>query len=254
MNKTEKINKSRYTLKEILSDEWDTSVIPDYTDDEIERIYLNSDNSFITPFGLGFNCNIILNHNTITNYRLLILYYNFKEIDKASQKVNDKIRDKIIREIYDENYINNNDSIMIIVDEKITESMEKYISVLNIELQNNLSQNGLTKEINDELISLNMELNNDISLRHFKNAYILNIDSLTNNLLKHSLIPEHKVIRDKKSIDEILNKCNANINQLPMILKTDIISKLKRITTGDICEITRSSLKCGKYPFYRVCK
>ena len=62
MNKTEKINKSRYTLKEILSDEWDTSVIPDYTDDEIERIYLNSDNSFITPFGLGFNCNIILNH------------------------------------------------------------------------------------------------------------------------------------------------------------------------------------------------
>ena len=254
MNKTEKINKSRYTLKEILSDEWDTSVIPDYTDDEIERIYLNSDNSFITPFGLGFNCNIILNHNTITNYRLLILYYNFKEIDKASQKVNDKIRDKIIREIYDENYINNNDSIMIIVDEKITESIEKYISVLNIELQNNLSQNGLTKEINDELISLNIELNNDISLRHFKNAYILNIDSLTNNLLKHSLIPEHKVIRDKKSIDEILNKCNANINQLPMILKTDIISKLKRITTGDICEITRSSLKCGKYPFYRVCK
>ena len=254
MNKTEKINKSRYTLKEILSDEWDTSVIPDYTDDEIERIYLNSDNSFITPFGLGFNCNIILNHNTITNYRLLILYYNFKEIDKVSQKVNDKIRDKIIKEIYDENYINNNDSIMIIVDEKITESIEKYISVLNIELQNNLSQNGLTKEINDELISLNIELNNDISLRHFKNAYILNIDSLTNNLLKHSLIPEHKVIRDKKSIDEILNKCNANINQLPMILKTDIISKLKRITTGDICEITRSSLKCGKYPFYRVCK
>jgi len=254
MNKTEKINKSRYTLKEILSDEWDTSVIPDYTDDEIERIYLNSDNSFLAQFGLGFNCNIILNHKKITNYRLLILYYNFKEIDKVSQKVNDKIRDKIIKEIYDENYINNNDSIMIIVDEKITESMEKYISVLNIELQNNLSQNGLTKEINDELISLNMELNNDISLRHFKNAYILNIDSLTNNLLKHSLIPEHKVIRDKKSIDEILNKCNANINQLPMILKTDIISKLKRITTGDICEITRSSLKCGKYPFYRVCK
>ena len=142
----------------------------------------------------------------------------------------------------------------LIVDEKITESMENYISKLNIELQNDLSQTGLTKEISDELISLNMELNNDISLRHFKNAYILNIDSLTNNLLKHSLIPEHKVIRDKKSIDEILNKCNANINQLPMILKTDIISKLKRITTGDICEITRSSLKCGKYPFYRVCK
>ena len=143
---------------------------------------------------------------------------------------------------------------MVIVDEKITESMENYISKLNIELQNDLSQNGITKEINDELISLNMELKNDISFRLFKNVYILNIDSLTNNLLKHSLVPEHKCIRDKKTIDEILTKCNATINQLPIILKTDIISKIKRLSTGDICEITRVSLKCGEYPFYRVCK
>jgi len=254
MKKTEKINKSRYTLKEILSDEWDTSVITDYTESEIEKIYLNSDNSFIGQFGLGFNCNIILNHRIITNYRLLILYYNFKEIDKTSQKVNDKIRDKITKEIYGTNYINDCDSIMIIIDGNFTESIEHYISILNIELQNNLSQNGLTKEINDELKSLNMELNNDISLRHFKNVYIINIDSLTNNLLKHSLIPEHKCIRDNKSIDEILTKCNSTINQLPIILKTDIISKYKRLTTGDICEITRVSLKCGEYPFYRVCK
>jgi DNA-directed RNA polymerase subunit H (RpoH/RPB5) len=254
MKKTEKINKSRYTLKEILSDEWDTSVIPDYTTSEIEKIYLNSDNPLIGQFGYGFNCNIILNHKTITNYRLLILYYNFKEIEKVSQKVNDKIRDKIIKDIYGENYINDCDSIMVIVDEKITESMENYISKLNVELQNDLSQNGITKEINDELISLNMELKNDISFRHFKNVYILNIDSLTNNLLKHSLVPEHKCIRDKKTIDEILTKCNATINQLPIILKTDIISKIKRLSTGDICEITRVSLKCGEYPFYRVCK
>ena len=40
----------------------------------------------------------------------------------------------------------------------------------------------------------------------------------------------------------------------PGILKTDIISKLNRLTTGDICEITRESLKCGEYLFYRVCK
>ena len=254
MKKTEKINKSRYTLKEILSDEWDTDIIPDYTESEIEKIYSNSDNPLITQFGLGFNCNIILNHRKITNSRLLILYYNFKEPDKVSQKVNDKIRDKIIKEIYETNYINDCDSIMVIVDEKITESMENYISKLNIELQNSLSQTGLTKEINDELISLNMELNNDISLRHFKNVYILNIDSLTNNLFKHTLIPVHKCIRDKDTIDTILTKCNTTINQLPMILKTDIISKLKRMTTGDICEITRLSLKCGEYPFYRVCK
>ena len=40
MKKTEKINRSRYTLKEILSNEWDTSLIPDYSDAEIEKMYL----------------------------------------------------------------------------------------------------------------------------------------------------------------------------------------------------------------------
>ena len=57
MKKTEKINRSRYTLKEILSNEWDVSSIPDYSDSEIEKIYFNPDNP-INVFGLGFNCNI----------------------------------------------------------------------------------------------------------------------------------------------------------------------------------------------------
>ena len=38
MKKTEKINRSRYTLKEILSNEWDVSSIPDYSDSEIEKM------------------------------------------------------------------------------------------------------------------------------------------------------------------------------------------------------------------------
>ena len=38
MKITEKINKSRYTLKEILSDEWDISVIPDYSLKEIDKL------------------------------------------------------------------------------------------------------------------------------------------------------------------------------------------------------------------------
>jgi len=102
MKKTEKINKSRYTLKEILSDEWDTSVIADFTDSEIEKIYSNPDNPFISQYGFGFNCNIILHHKEISNYRLLVLYYNFKDNDKPSQKMNDKIRDKV-KNMYEEN-------------------------------------------------------------------------------------------------------------------------------------------------------
>ena len=35
MNIIEKVNRSRYTLKEVLSTEWDTSVVPDLSIQEI---------------------------------------------------------------------------------------------------------------------------------------------------------------------------------------------------------------------------
>ena len=252
MKKTEKINRSRNTLKEILSNEWDISVIQDYSDAEIEKMYFNSDNPY-QQFGLGFNCNIFLNHRKIPNYRLLILYVNFKENDKISQKINDKIRDKI-KLLYDQEYLNPCDSILMIIDENISESIDKYIQTLNIELLTELNSHGITTEINEDLKKNNIVLNEDINMRHFKNVHCLDINSLTNNLLKHSLIPKHNIIRDKKTIDEILEKCNCNLNQLPIILKTDVMAKLNRMTVGDVMEITRKSIKCGDSLFYRVCK
>jgi len=214
---------------------------------------MDSGNSYIGTFGFGFNCNIILNHKQISNYRLLILYVNFKDNDKPSQKLNDKIRDKI-KSLYDDNYINSCDSVMIIVDEPVSESIEKYIDTLNIELFTDLNSHGITKEITDEMTSNNITLGEELSLKHFKNIYCLNINSLTNNLFKHSLVPNHVVIRDKKTIHEILDKCNCNLNQLPIILKTDVMSKLNRLSTGDIVIITRKSIKSGESLYYRVCK
>ena len=77
MKKTEKINRSRYTLKDILSNEWDTSVIADYSDAEIEKMYFNTDNPY-QQFGTGFNCNIILNQINIkyTHVILVVKYIN----------------------------------------------------------------------------------------------------------------------------------------------------------------------------------
>ena len=39
MNIIQKVNRSRYTLKEILGEEWDVVSIPDFSDQEIEKIY-----------------------------------------------------------------------------------------------------------------------------------------------------------------------------------------------------------------------
>ena len=47
---------------------------------------------------------------------------------------------------------------------------------------------------------------------------------------------------------------NSEPIELPIILKDDSISKLIRLSPGDICEITRFSNQCGEYPYYRLCK
>ena len=102
--------------------------------------------------------------------------------------------------------------------------------------------------------SKDIKLGNDYNLKHFKQIQILDINSLTNNLLEHDLVPKHEVIRNKTDINKILQDCNANILQLPIILKNDIISKLIRLSPGDLCRITRNNNKCGINYFYRVCR
>ena len=53
MNIVEKVNKTRYTLKEILKEEWDTSTIGDLSDTEIQKIYSipSAKNSNLALFG-----------------------------------------------------------------------------------------------------------------------------------------------------------------------------------------------------------
>mgnify|MGYP001241436789 FL=1 len=257
MKITDKINNSRYTLKKILSDEWDTTVISDYSPLEISKIYNdpNISNPYIKSYLSGFVCNIKLQHRVISNYNLHIIYNNFPEssLNASKQKVTKSIADKI-KKLYENEYLNSNDSIMVIINEPVSESIQKYIDNLNIEFQNDLEINGLNSDISDEFVKQGLTLNKEYNLKHFKNVHILDIDSLTNNLLEHKLVPKHTPIRNKEEINKILNDCNANISQLPIILKNDIISKLIRLSPGDICEIKRIDDKCGEYNFYRVCK
>tara|TARA_B110000858_G_C17784831_1_gene466644 strand:- start:1461 stop:2234 length:774 start_codon:yes stop_codon:yes gene_type:complete len=257
MKITDKINNSRYTLKKILSDEWDTTVISDYSPLEISKIYNdpNISNPYIKSYLSGFVCNIKLQHRVISNYNLHIIYYNFPEssLNASKQKVTKSIADKI-KKLYENEYLNTNDSIMVIINEPVSESIQKYIDNLNIEFQNDLEINGLNSDISDEFVKQGLTLNKEYNLKHFKNVHIIDIDSLTNNLLEHKLVPKHTPIRNKEEINKILNDCNANISQLPIILKNDIISKLIRLSPGDICEIKRIDGKCGEYNFYRVCK
>lgn len=254
MKITEKINKSRYTLKSILSNEWETLPIQDYSLKELDSIYSN--NSGLEQYGYGFICNLKLSHKIIQNYSLHIVYYKFPDLspDSTTSKVSKKSLVDNIKKLYDEEYFNSNDSVMIVINESVSETIQKAIDNLNIELQNDLELSGLNSDIMNDFKSKDIKLGNEYNLKHFKNIQILDINSLTNNLLEHNLVPKHEVIRNKTDINKILEDCNANISQLPIILKNDIIAKLIRLSPGDLCKITRNNNKCGINYFYRVCR
>ena len=71
--------------------------------------------------------------------------------------------------------------------------------------------------------------------------------------MEHRLVPEQTVVRDREDIETILEENNCSTKQLPIILKHDIVSKYLRLSPGDICKITRKSIKTGEYNFYRIC-
>jgi len=257
MKLTEKINNSRYVLKEILRTEWLVDGIADFSLNELEKIYTSVDSTdqYIKLYGFGFACNMQLTHKILKNHKLHIIYYNFPELTPQPQvqKVTKGIYEKILN-LYKNGYFNPDDSAMILLNEPVSDTIDKNINNLNVELQNQLADIGLSKDLLDDLEENDIKLNEDYKLNHFKNIIIIDINSVTNNLLKHRLIPEHIPIRDKKSINEILDKCNATINQFPIILKNDIISKLIRLSVGDMCKIKRVNTKCGENDFFRVCK
>tara|TARA_B100000989_G_C19525630_1_gene466713 strand:- start:2529 stop:3293 length:765 start_codon:yes stop_codon:yes gene_type:complete len=254
MKITEKINKSRYTLKSILSNEWDTVPVQDYSLKELDSIYSN--NSGLEQFGYGFICNLKLSHKIIENYSLHVVYYKFPDLspDSTTSKVSKKSLIDNIKKLYEEEYFNSNDSVMVVINESVSETIQKAIDNLNIEIQNDLELSGLNSDIMNDFKSKDIKLGNEYNLKHFKNIQILDINSLTNNILEHNLVPKHEVMRNKTDINKILEDCNANISQLPIILKNDIIAKLIRLSPGDLCKITRNNNKCGINYFYRVCR
>tara|TARA_Y100000996_G_C22475821_1_gene624075 strand:- start:292 stop:1041 length:750 start_codon:yes stop_codon:yes gene_type:complete len=249
MSISQKVNRSRYNLKEILSTEWNTNEIPDFSNQEIDKLYsLSSAN--LSPFpGVAGACNFTLSHKLIPSYKLHVIYYNFPENGKLSSKVTKSACDKL-EEYYNDNTINKEDSLFVIINDIVSESLQKSFEELNIKLHSIFNDEEISTEIKEEMESSNYYLEN----KHFRNVHLFNIDNFTNNILKHRLVPEQSAIRGTKEIKKILEDCNCNLNQLPIILKNDIISKMLRLASGDICKIIRNSDKCGEYPFYRVCK
>jgi DNA-directed RNA polymerase subunit H (RpoH/RPB5) len=251
MNIIDKVNRSRYTLKEVLEDEWNVDSVPDVSNQEIEKIYTLSASmdANIAPFGIASACNFSLSHKFLPSYKLHVIYFNFPEIGKNNSKVTKSACDKIIN-LYESDLVHQDDSLFIIINDKYSESLEKSFQTLNTHLQSKYNEVSIEDNIVQEMKDSDYYLEN----KHFRNVHLFDINELTNNILKHRLVPKHNIIRKSKDINHILESNNCLLSQLPIILKNDTCCKLLRVSTGDICEIERVSRKSGNYSFYRVCK
>lgn len=250
MSIVEKVNKTRYTLKEVLSNEWDTSIMPDLSNNEVEKMYTlpSSKNKQIAQFGVASACNFTLQHRMIPSYKIHVIYYNFPEIGKSSSKITKSSCDKIDA-LYTNELISPHDSIIMIINDYISESLQTSFDSLNVKLQNDLE----TIEFDENIIKEMQKNKFSLEKKHFRNVTLYNINNLTNNIMKHRLVPEQTVIRNKEDIKQILEESNCSAKQLPIILKHDIVSKYLRLSPGDICKVTRKSIKTGEYNFYRIC-
>lgn len=68
--------------------------------------------------------------------------------------------------------------------------------------------------------------------------------------VQHVLIPKHKKISDKEK-KELLDNYKITINELPVILKSDIALIGMELQAGDVVKIERDSPTAGKTIFYR---
>jgi DNA-directed RNA polymerase subunit H (RpoH/RPB5) len=82
---------------------------------------------------------------------------------------------------------------------------------------------------------------------------IQNIKRLQFNILDHTLVPNHRVMK-MSEIVEIMKKYNiSDSQQFPDISRFDPVAQVIGLRPGQVCEITRSSKTAIEAKYYRVC-
>lgn len=251
MHLLEKVYNSRVTLKELLSNEWNTDTIHDVSLQELEVMYTTqNDNTYINS-----GCNFTLNNLKIPSHKLHVIYYNFPQLHLTGTKINKTCCDKLTALYKQEGFetedslFEKEDSLLIIINEPVSENIEQNIENMYHKGLDELSS-GLHPDIEKEMKDNNFIMNK----KYFRNVHIFYIDTLIHNLLNHVLVPKHIPIRDNEEIKEVLTNTNALLHQFPIILRTDAMAKLIRLSPGNLCKIVRKSDKCGESISYRLCK
>lgn len=104
--------------------------------------------------------------------------------------------------------------------------------------------------VNDKISASNMKSLNALNI----NMQIFNIKELQFNITRHVLVPKHELITNQEEIDHLMKTFSLKSkSQLPLILKSDPVSRYFGLKSGDIVKITRVSPSSGEYFIYRCC-
>ena len=82
---------------------------------------------------------------------------------------------------------------------------------------------------------------------------IQNLKRLQFNIMKHKLVPPHRVLSPAETL-QVKTKYNVmNDNQFPDISRFDPVAQAIGIRPGQVCEILRPSKTAITAPYYRIC-
>jgi len=82
---------------------------------------------------------------------------------------------------------------------------------------------------------------------------VISIKRLQFNILKHSLVPPHRVL-SKEETENVMKRYNIDsLNQFPEISRFDPVASVIGIKPNEICEIKRPSKTSINANYYRIC-
>ena len=127
----------------------------------------------------------------------------------------------IIEDIYNiEQLLTRNDELIIIIKEEPNDTLHKLQSVI----------------YEEEKIFIN----------------IININRLQYNILKHTMVPKHRILNNEEK-EKIIEKYNILDDNIPPISRFDPVAQVIGLRPSQYCEIVRPSKSSIKSLFYRIC-
>lgn len=139
-----------------------------------------------------------------------------------AKKITTKIIDTVINDVYGDVLDPNTDELLFIINEEPNDTIMKTINL---------------KYVSEDI---------------FMN--VVNMDRLQFNILKHKLVPQHRIM-DEDEKEDFLKKYNISDEktQMPTISRFDPVAIAIGLRPGQVCEITRPSQTSITSLYYRLC-